>query len=74
MIGAAAYKTLKNGAALAPSEWALIAAGGVVAFITAYIVVAAFMNYIRRGSFKPFGWYRIALGGLILLLLGLGRF
>ena len=69
MLGATVYKTIKSGLDLAPAEWGLIALGGLVAFVTAYIVVAAFMNYIRRRSFKPFGYYRICLGILILVLL-----
>jgi undecaprenyl-diphosphatase len=69
MLGATVYKTLKSGLVLNANEWMLIAIGGLVSFITAYIVVAAFMNYIRRYSFRPFGYYRIVLGILILLLL-----
>jgi len=69
MLGATAYKTFKTGLDLRLGEWALIAVGGITAFLTAYLVVAAFMNYISRNSFKPFGKYRIALGVFILLLL-----
>ena len=69
MLGATAYKTLKTGLHLEAREWAFIALGSLVSFITAYIVVALFMNYIRRHSFTPFGYYRIVLGALILLLL-----
>ena len=69
MLGATAYKTFKTGLDLSLGEWALIAVGGITAFLTAYLVVAAFMNYISRNSFKPFGKYRIALGVFILLLL-----
>ncbi len=68
MVGATVYQTFKTGLNLDSREWAFIALGGFVAFVTAYVVVAAFMNYIRRRSFKPFGYYRIILGGLILLL------
>lgn len=72
MLGATVFKTLKTGLDLTVNEWALIAAGGLASFITAYIVVAAFMSYIQRHDFKPFGYYRIALGLLILLLLSIG--
>ena len=72
MLGATVFKTLKTGLDLTASEWALIALGGLTAFITAYIVVAAFMKYIQRHDFKPFGYYRIVLGLLILLLLWQG--
>jgi undecaprenyl-diphosphatase len=68
MLGATTYKVLKTGLHLESREWLLIAIGGVASFITAYIVVVVFMNYIRRHSFAPFGYYRIVLGILILLL------
>lgn len=72
MLGATVFKTLKTGLDLTAGEWALIAVGGLTAFITAYIVVAAFMKYIQRHDFKPFGYYRIVLGLVILLLLWQG--
>lgn len=72
MLGATAYKTFKTGLNLALGEWVLIMVGGAVAFVTAYVVVGAFMNYIRQNSFRPFGKYRIVLGLFILLLLLVG--
>ncbi len=74
MLGATAYKVVKSGFNLSVGEWVLIVVGGITAFLTAYVVVAAFMNYIRRNSYKPFGKYRIALGVLILLILLAGGF
>lgn len=74
MLGATVYKSVRSGLSLDVREWALIGLGGLVAFVTAYIVVAAFMNYIRRHSFAPFAYYRIALGALILSLLAVGWF
>jgi len=69
MLGATAYKTVKTGLHLEIREWALITLGGLVSFITAYIVVALFMNYIRRRSFTPFGYYRIVLGIIMLMII-----
>ena len=69
MFGATTYKIVKTGLHLENREWFLILLGGLVSFITAYIVVAVFMNYIRRHSFTPFGYYRIVLGILILVLI-----
>jgi len=68
MLGATTFKIVTSGTALDGREWALIALGGFVSFLTAYLVIAAFMNYIRHRSFRPFGWYRIGLGVLILLM------
>lgn len=66
MFGATAFEVMKNGLHFSGLEWAVIAVGSVVSFAVAYAVVAAFMNYIRRRDFRPFGYYRIALGLAVL--------
>ncbi len=68
MLGATAYKVMKNGLDFTAHQWALLAIGSIVSFLVAYAVIAAFMGYIRRRNFIPFGYYRIALGALVLLL------
>jgi len=67
MIGATAYTVLKSGANFTGSQWGLIATGSVVSFVTAYAVVAFLMNYIRKHDFSAFGWYRIALGVVVIV-------
>jgi undecaprenyl-diphosphatase len=44
----------------------------VVAFGVGLAVIAFLMQYLRRGSFLPFVIYRVLLGGVLLVLLGLG--
>ena len=66
MFGATAFEILKNGLHFTGQQWAVVAVGSVVSFAVAYAVVAAFMNYIRRHDFKPFGYYRIVLSVLVL--------
>lgn len=48
------------------------AAATLVAFVVAILVIAFFMSYISKRSFLPFVIYRIALGGLLFVLLGTG--
>ncbi len=70
MFGASALKLLKyfiSGAALAGLEFVILAAGMVVSFIVSIIVIKFLLSFIRRNSFKTFGYYRIALGILVLL-------
>ena len=43
----------------------------IAAFIVAFITVRAVLALIGRIGFTPFGYYRIALGGLMLLVLAL---
>ena len=47
--------------------WTL-ALGNIVAFVVALIAIKTFINFLTRNGFKVFGWYRIAVGLLILVL------
>ncbi len=69
MIAATGYSLLKTGLSLSGHEIVLLAIGFIAAFGFAWAVIGAFMRYVRAKSFKPFGWYRIALGILVILLL-----
>jgi len=68
LVGAGIYKMAKFESALTQPQWILLAVGTVVSFIVAYVVIAGFMGYIKKHDFKPFAWYRIALGALVLWL------
>jgi len=43
--------------------------GNVVAFIVAMLAIKFFINILTKYGFKVFGYYRIALGALLLILL-----
>src|SRR4029079_5175566 len=60
------YKTL----AATPGAMSALAIGLIVSFVVALLVVAAFLRYLKRFGLTPFGIYRIALGILVLALLG----
>jgi undecaprenyl-diphosphatase len=47
----------------------LLTVGTLISYLVAWVVIAAFMNYIRRYSFIPFGIYRIILSGFVLYFL-----
>jgi undecaprenyl-diphosphatase len=47
--------------------WILVL-GNVVAFIVAMVAIKTFIGFLSRNGFKVFGWYRIAVGALILIL------
>jgi undecaprenyl-diphosphatase len=47
----------------------LLMVGTLVSFLVAWAVIAAFMEYIRKRTFIPFGIYRIGLAIVVLLLL-----
>jgi undecaprenyl-diphosphatase len=48
-------------------EWLVLIIGFVISFIVALIVVAWFMNWVRRRGFTPFAIYRIVVGAAVLL-------
>jgi undecaprenyl-diphosphatase len=72
MLGATVYDLYKNWSTLSWNGAGLIAIGFVVAFISALLVVAAFVRFISRHGFAVFAWYRIAIGMAALVFL-LGR-
>lgn len=45
-----------------------LAVGLLVSFATAWLVIAAFLRYLERRGLEPFGYYRIVLGVVVLLL------
>jgi len=47
--------------------------GCVVAFIVAILAIKFFISFLTKYGFKVFGWYRIIIGGIILLLLITGH-
>lgn len=48
------------------------AVGNIVAFIVAIIAIKFFINYLKKYGFKIFGWYRIIVGIILLVLLSQG--
>ena len=71
MLGASALKMLKYGLAYTGAQVAVMLVGTITAFVVSLIVIRFLMSYIRKHDFKVFGWYRIALGILVLLYFGI---
>ena len=69
MIGAAFYDLYRNWSTLDWHGGGLIALGFFTAFVSALVVVGAFVRFISRHGFGVFAWYRIAIGALALALL-----
>ncbi len=72
MVGASGLKVLKfilGGLSFTWQEWLVLAVGMVVAFAVSLLVIRALMDFIKKHSFKPFGWYRIVLGVVLLVLM-----
>lgn len=71
MFGASLLKVLKFGFAFTSLELALLLIGTVVSFVVSLFVLRFLMGYIKKHDFKVFGWYRIALGLIVLAYFGL---
>lgn len=69
MLAASAYSLLKARNELSLDGLGLILIGFVTAFVVALVVVRWVVAVIGRIGFTPFGWYRIGLGLLMLVLL-----
>ena len=73
MLGAATVKiwsepeNLLSGTTLV--GWDEIAIGFVASFITALLIIRAFVAYVSKHGFAPFAWYRIVIGSAALVWL-----
>jgi undecaprenyl-diphosphatase len=75
MFAATAYKLfkyVKQGGSFGSEEITLLAIGNIVAFIVAMIAIKAFISYLTKYGFKIFGWYRIIVGAIIVILYTMG--
>ncbi|UZE49476.1 undecaprenyl-diphosphate phosphatase [Rhodopseudomonas sp. P2A-2r] len=73
MVGAFVYDLYKSRGEMTMDHGYLIAIGFAVSFITAIIVVKAFLTYVTRHGFVLFAWWRVVVGTVGLLALALGR-
>lgn len=68
MLGASLLKILKFGFDFTGMEFAILGVGTVVAFVVSVIVIRFLMDYIKKHDFQVFGWYRIVLGAIVVIL------
>lgn len=68
MFGASFLKLVKFGFHFTGTEFGLLILGCVVSFGLSIVAIKFLMNYIKKNDFKIFGYYRIILGGIIVLV------
>jgi undecaprenyl-diphosphatase len=66
MFGASALKLVKFGFSFTELEIAVLLTGMIVAFVVSILAIKFLLGYIKNNDFKAFGWYRIALGLLVI--------
>ena len=69
MFGASFLKIVKFGWNYTGTEVVILAVGMVTAFIVSILSIQFLLRYIKRNDFTVFGWYRIALGIIVLAYL-----
>lgn len=72
MFAATAYKLLKGYKEIHSEHITLLLVGNIVAFIVAIAAIKFFIGYLTKNGFKLFGYYRIALGLIIIGLIVAG--
>ena len=76
MFGATLYKVYKilktGGMEMIMDNMTTLIVGNAVAFIVAMLAIKGFIKYVQKYGFKAFGWYRIIVGGLILVMMAAG--
>jgi undecaprenyl-diphosphatase len=66
LIAAGAWDLWSHRALFSAQDLPMFTAGGVTAFISAFIVIRWLVRYVATHDFKPFAWYRIAFGLVVL--------
>jgi undecaprenyl-diphosphatase len=66
MFAATGYELLGNLDALTIADLPVFAIGFAISFLSAVVVVRAFLGFVSRHSFVPFAWYRILFGVVLL--------
>jgi undecaprenyl-diphosphatase len=76
MLGATVYKVYKlikvGGIELITDNLTTLIIGNIVAFIVAVLAIKFFIEFVSKHGFKAFGWYRIIVGAIILIMLACG--
>lgn len=76
MFGASFIKILKfilESGGFSGAEVFALLLGSAVAFAVSLLAIGFLMSFVKKHSFKPFGWYRIALGILVICVLVLPK-
>ncbi len=77
MFAASAYKLLKllsneESRTVLSDNLGILIVGNIVAFIVAILAIKFFIGFITKYGFKAFGYYRILVGSILLILLLMG--
>jgi undecaprenyl-diphosphatase len=69
MFGASALELFKTYKIFTVTDIKILAVGNIVAFIVAMIAIKSFIAFLTKHGFKAFGYYRIVIGLILIILL-----
>ena len=72
MFAASAKDIMDSGIKFNKVEWTGLGVGFIVSFFVALIVIKYFMKFVQNKSFIPFGYYRIVVGIIVVVLITTG--
>lgn len=70
LIIATCYQMWKSRDVFHSEDFVALGIGLLVSFIVAWIVIAAFLTFVKRHSLRPFAYYRIVMGLIVLYVFG----
>lgn len=62
----------QDGGRLSLEDLKIIAFGNAIAFVVALLAIRLFIGFVTKFGFRAFGIYRVIVGGVLLLMIGLG--
>ncbi len=72
MFAASAYKLLENYDSINIDNIGILIFGNLVAFVVGFIAIKSFIAFLTKYGFKVFGYYRIVVGLIIIILMASG--
>jgi undecaprenyl-diphosphatase len=66
LVAAGLYDLWKNRALLSVDDAGIFALGAAAAFVSAFVVIRWLIRYVASHDFRPFAWYRIVFGLVVL--------
>jgi len=73
MFAASALKLFENYKTITPDNITILVIGNIVSFIVAMIAIKAFITFLTKHGFKVFGYYRIIVGLILIILILSGK-
>ena len=71
LIIATCYQMWKSRGLFRQEDYVALGIGLLVSFVVAWIVIAAFLTFVKRHTLRPFAYYRIIMGIVVLYIFGL---